>query len=122
VLFPFMALTILLGGVTGGELGRVCLTLMIVLFSSLALGLLVSSCTDDGRKSMLMTFGLLLAWAGVPALGLVWKSTLWAAFSVVAAIRWFGGGLETLIIIWTSSALTFLLTTYLFLLGLWHWH
>jgi ABC-type transport system involved in multi-copper enzyme maturation permease subunit len=49
VVFPIMALTLLWGGVTSGECGRLVLVLLATLFLSLSSGLCVSSLFQDTR-------------------------------------------------------------------------
>lgn len=65
--FPIMGLVFLLGGVTGGEFGRVLLALGNALFFSLTLGVLVSSVSRDAQRAihgtMLAVLGFfLLTW------------------------------------------------------------
>src|SRR6185369_1717809 len=66
-LFPVLAVTLLLGGVTGSQFSRSSLALVNALFCSLATGLLVSSVCRDSQKAMAGTFVLLvLVCAGGP--------------------------------------------------------
>jgi ABC-type transport system involved in cytochrome c biogenesis permease component len=50
--FPILGLTLLLGGVTGGEFWRAMLVICNTLFFSLAAGLLISSFSRDTMKAM----------------------------------------------------------------------
>jgi len=59
--FPPLALALVLGGVTLGEVGRMSLLLLSTLVLSLSLGMLVSSISRDERKAWLATLlGILL--------------------------------------------------------------
>src|SRR5437867_3847652 len=48
-IFPVLGLPLLMGGVTGGEVWRVVLTLLATLFSSLSLGMFVSAFNREAR-------------------------------------------------------------------------
>ncbi|HEY2951585.1 MAG TPA: ABC transporter permease subunit [Verrucomicrobiae bacterium] len=66
---PVMALPLLMGGVTGGEFGRVSLMLVATLFLSLAVGLAVSAISRESRHAMAGAFCVMALLAGVfPAL------------------------------------------------------
>jgi ABC-type transport system involved in cytochrome c biogenesis permease component len=68
-IFPVLALSLLLGGVSGAEVGRMALTLLATLFYSLALGLFVSALSRQGQRAMMTVFLVLLSSAGLlPAL------------------------------------------------------
>ena len=67
-IFPVLALTLLLGGVTAGEFFRMTLALVNTLFFSLATGMFVSSYRRDGRKAMLDTLALIFLLTAGPAL------------------------------------------------------
>jgi ABC-type Na+ efflux pump permease subunit len=72
---PVLAVPLLMGGVTLGEFGRMALVCINTLFFSLALGMFCSSINRSARKSMTLTFLLLLlVTALLPALG------AWMAF------------------------------------------
>jgi hypothetical protein len=57
---PVLSVTVLLGGVTGGEIARTSLALLNSLFCSLCCGLLVSSIHRDGQRAMVITLLLVL--------------------------------------------------------------
>jgi ABC-type transport system involved in multi-copper enzyme maturation permease subunit len=59
---PVLALSLLLGGVTPDEYWRVVLTLLTVLFTSLALGLLASTVASDPWRAGALAFVLIAAW------------------------------------------------------------
>ncbi|MBN8248548.1 MAG: ABC transporter permease subunit [Verrucomicrobia bacterium] len=59
-MLPFLALTLLLGGVTAGDYLRMTLLLLTTLFTSLATGVLASVVTADVRRSVLLAFVLML--------------------------------------------------------------
>ncbi len=59
-IFPILGITLLMGGVTGGQFWRCTLALLNALFCSLAAGLLVSSVSRDSQRAMAGTFLLLL--------------------------------------------------------------
>src|ERR1041385_8310692 len=66
---PVMALPLLMGGVTGGEFGRVCLMLLATLFLSLGVGMAVSAISRESRNAMAAAFCVMTLLAGVfPAL------------------------------------------------------
>src|SRR5215471_2099926 len=58
--FPVLAITQLMGGVTGGEFWKTTLALLNVLFFSLSAGLLVSALSRDSQKAMGGTLLLLI--------------------------------------------------------------
>lgn len=69
---PVLAVPVLLGGVTGGEVLRVALVLVNTLFFSLAAGVFVSSLSVSSRRALAGTFLLiLLVAAGPPLAGVV---------------------------------------------------
>jgi ABC-type transport system involved in multi-copper enzyme maturation permease subunit len=59
-ILPVLAIPLLLGGVTGGELARTAVVLLNTLFLSLSAGLLVSSCSRHSQRAMLCTGALVL--------------------------------------------------------------
>ncbi len=68
-LLPVTAIPVLLGGVTGGEFGRMALALGNALFFSLASGIWVSASANDSQRAMGGTLGwLLFLVLGLPAL------------------------------------------------------
>lgn len=65
--FPVLAITLIMGGVTGAQFWKTTLALLDVLFFSLAAGLLVSALSRDSQKAMAGTLLLLLVVvAGAP--------------------------------------------------------
>ena len=58
--FPVMAISLLAGGVAGGEFWRVSITAINNVFFSLSVGMFCSAISRDERKSMMAAFGLLL--------------------------------------------------------------
>jgi hypothetical protein len=67
--FPVLAITMLMGGVTGAQFWKATLALINALFCSLSAGLLVSSVSRDSQKALVATlFALLLLTAGGPLL------------------------------------------------------
>jgi ABC-type Na+ efflux pump permease subunit len=66
--FPLLAVPLLAGGMTNGELWRMTLVLVNTFLFSLAVGLFVSAACRDERKAMAANFGLiLLLAAALPA-------------------------------------------------------
>src|SRR5581483_1977851 len=59
-IFPILAVTLLMGGVTGGQIWRSSLAILNALFCSLAIGLLVSAVSRDSQRALAGTFVLLL--------------------------------------------------------------
>lgn len=67
--FPILAISLLAGGVTGAEFGRVVGTCINNVFFSLAVGLFASAVSRDERKAMGLALGIiLLLAAGLPAI------------------------------------------------------
>jgi ABC-type transport system involved in multi-copper enzyme maturation permease subunit len=64
--FPLLAIPLLAGGMTNGELWRMALVLVNTFLFSLAIGLFVSAMCRDEQKAMAANFGLLLLLAAVP--------------------------------------------------------
>ena len=58
--FPILAVTLLMGGVTGAQFWQTCLALVNALFGSLVAGLLVSSVSRDAQRALAATFVLLV--------------------------------------------------------------
>lgn len=66
--FPILAVTVLMGGVTGAQLWRTSLALVNALFVSLAAGLFISAISRDSQKALAATLLLLVFLvAGGPA-------------------------------------------------------
>jgi alpha-tubulin suppressor-like RCC1 family protein len=63
--FPLLAIPLLSGGMTNGELWRTALVLVNTFLFSLAIGLFVSSICRDHQKAMAGNFGLILLLSGV---------------------------------------------------------
>ena len=61
-LFPVLALTLLVGAVSGGLVLKTAFALLNALFCSLAAGLAVSSASRDAQKALAGTLFLLLLW------------------------------------------------------------
>ncbi len=81
--FPPLAISLLLGGVTGGEFWRVVLALLNTLFLSLNTGMLVSAASRQERRAWTASVGILLFVAVVPPL--LW----WGPFRPAAWSAWF---------------------------------
>jgi hypothetical protein len=62
--FPILAVTLLMGGVTGVQFWETALALVNALVCSLAAGLFVSAISRDPQKAMAGTLFLLLLWLG----------------------------------------------------------
>jgi ABC-type transport system involved in multi-copper enzyme maturation permease subunit len=58
--FPVLAISLLAGGVTGGEFWRTCLALLNLLFFSVAAAMLISSFSTSGYRAMIATIVLLV--------------------------------------------------------------
>jgi ABC-type transport system involved in cytochrome c biogenesis permease component len=83
-LFPIIALPMLIGGVTGGELARMVLVLCTTAMFSLAIGALVSALNSEDWQAMSGTFVVLFVITGVlPA--------LWATFFARRPDSWIDG-------------------------------
>ncbi len=69
-IFPDMGISLLLGGVTPAELGRVILVSVNNLLFSLAVGMFCSSVSADDRKATHATFLVVVCLAALPILGI----------------------------------------------------
>jgi ABC-type transport system involved in multi-copper enzyme maturation permease subunit len=74
--FPILAISMLMGGVTSPEFWRIVLALSSALFLSLGLGLAVSAVQREDQPAMLVTFAILLALNGGPPLLDWWMAKL----------------------------------------------
>jgi hypothetical protein len=75
---PILAITLLMGGVTGVQFWQTALALVNALFCSLAAGIFVSAVSRDPQKALAGTLFLLLLWlAGGPL-----------ADGILAAVKW----------------------------------
>lgn len=87
-ILPIITISILMGGVTNGELWRVALVLVNSFFFSLSVGMFLSSVCKSSRSAMGWTFGAMLLFT----LGLViaenWAGNIknWPTFSL--ALKW----------------------------------
>lgn len=63
--FPVLGLTLLVGGVTGGEFARLMLAFANTLFFSLGIGMFVSAISHEARQAMARAFMLIVFFAGV---------------------------------------------------------
>jgi hypothetical protein len=86
--FPVLAITLLMGGVTGAQFWKATLALINALFCSLSAGLLISSVSRDSQKALVGTLlALLVLSAGGPLLNAsyaaVWHtgSARWLTFT-----------------------------------------
>jgi ABC-type Na+ efflux pump permease subunit len=64
--FPVLAMTLLLGGISSGEFWRMVLVLVNTFLFSLAVGVMSSSLSRDYRRAMAANFFLLLCLAAIP--------------------------------------------------------
>lgn len=98
---PILALPLLLGGVTGAEVGRLALVMVNTLFFSLSAGMCASAFCKNARVATFATLGLiLLVTAGGPALGLLefklrhWRGNFDYAFLVSSPVFSFFAGVD----------------------------
>ena len=99
-MFPVLALSLLMGGVTVGEFWRVVLVLAATLFLSLSMGMFVSAAAREARQAMAGTFlGMLVLAGALPAfwwLGvLVFRTSLWQAVLWPSPVHAFGAALDS---------------------------
>ncbi len=59
---PVLAVTLAMGGVTLGEVGRIALALLTILFFGAAAGLLVSSFMEDAARALLAAVVFVVGW------------------------------------------------------------
>jgi ABC-type transport system involved in cytochrome c biogenesis permease component len=87
--FPILALSLMMGGVTGAWFGSALLVICNTLFLSLALGMFVSSISREVTKAMTLTLGLVLLFtAGLPWLDLAlvgWDESKWECITSIAS-------------------------------------
>ncbi|HXP60655.1 MAG TPA: ABC transporter permease subunit [Dongiaceae bacterium] len=69
---PMLAVPLLLGGVTTGEVGRMALVILDTLFLSLTLGICISALSRSARKAVLATLLMLLAFTVFFPLSSAW--------------------------------------------------
>lgn len=78
--FPVLAISMILGGVTPGEFWRHTVALVNLLWFAVCLGLLMSASTREGGRALFNGFFLLLAVAvGLPLLSAVARQSGWPA-------------------------------------------
>jgi hypothetical protein len=78
---PVLAITLLMGGVTGTEFWKTCIAVLNALFLSLATGMLVSSFSRDSQKAMSGTFVLLIMLSALgPSADALWAQYAQHAF------------------------------------------
>ena len=83
--FPVLAITLLMGGVTGAQFWKATLALINALFCSLSAGLLISSVSRDSQKALVGTLlALLVLSAGGPLL-----NASYVAVWHTGSVRWF---------------------------------
>ncbi len=99
-MFPVLALPLLMGGVTVGEVWRVVLALVATLLLSLGMGMFASAVVREAREAMAGTFlGMLLLAGALPALW--WAGDAFLRTSPPTAILWpsppstFGAALDS---------------------------
>jgi ABC-type transport system involved in cytochrome c biogenesis permease component len=71
-IFPVLAIPLLAGGMTNGELWRMVLVLVNTFFFSLAIGIFASAISREYRTAMAMNFFLALMLVGMPVAGAMW--------------------------------------------------
>lgn len=86
---PALSITILLGGITGGEIFRAGLVLWTTLFFSVSVGLLVSSSSRKAEETGMSTIVFLLLWLFVPLIAsgkfyALRYLSLWTAFQTLS--------------------------------------
>ncbi len=59
---PILTVTLAMGGVTQGELGRMALALLTILFFGAAAGLLISSFMEESSRALLAAVAFVVAW------------------------------------------------------------
>ena len=94
-LFPILAITLLMGGVTGAQFWKTTLALANTLFFSLALGMMVSAASRDSQRAMAGVLCLIvLVLAGTPladsALGEAMKKPSLVLFQLLSPAYAFG--------------------------------
>ena len=86
-IFPILAITLMMGGVTGVHFWQTTLALVNALFCSLAAGLFVSAISRDPQKAMAGTLVLLVLWlAGGPLADAILGAVKWHGFKPVFSV------------------------------------
>lgn len=93
--FPITAITLLLGGVSGGEFWRAHAVVLNTLFLSLAAGLWISSVVTDERQSVALTLGVVATLTAAPLL-LTWLLVL-SPFATAGQIVGWASPVTTLV-------------------------
>lgn len=69
-ILPVVALALLMGGLTGLQVGCAAVALVNTMFLSVCAGMFASACCRSAQRAILLTFGFLMALTvGIPALG-----------------------------------------------------
>ena len=85
--FPVLAITLLLGGVTGAQFWKTALALVNALFASLAAGLFVSAISRDSQRALAGTLLLLFVWvAAGPAMDGTFAAVKQRTFSPIVSL------------------------------------
>jgi ABC-type transport system involved in multi-copper enzyme maturation permease subunit len=113
--FPVVGISFLLGGVTGGEFGRLVLVLFNTLFFSLAAGMLVSAFSREAQSAMTRTalvgFLFMAVFPAVDWIGASWDRAKFEPWFSLAspAFTFSQSGSARLGTFWSSLAATHLL-------------
>jgi alpha-tubulin suppressor-like RCC1 family protein/ABC-type transport system involved in multi-copper enzyme maturation permease subunit len=75
-IFPVLAIPLLAGGMTNGELWRMVLVLINTFFFSLSIGILASAVSREYRTAMAVNFFLALVIIGAPVACAMWFETM----------------------------------------------
>jgi len=124
-IFPILATTLLMGGVTGVEFWKTALALLNALICSLAVGLFVSTISRDSQKALAGTLLLLLLITlGGPAGDGIWAAThrrpfqpLWSLLSPAFVFKMAGAWGRTPY--WKALALTQITAWFLLAFACW---
>jgi len=84
-IFPILAVTLLMGGVTGGQFWKAVLALINALFLSLTAGLFVSAFSRDSQKALGVTFVVMVLLSGAGPL-VDWGISEWRGLPFQAMI------------------------------------
>jgi ABC-type transport system involved in multi-copper enzyme maturation permease subunit len=90
--FPVLALSLLAGGVTGGEFWRTCLALVNTLFFSVASALWVSALCKSSYRAMAAAVCLLVGWVALAAIA----SALSSVVAKIGLVLFYLGALSPL--------------------------
>jgi ABC-type transport system involved in cytochrome c biogenesis permease component len=93
--FPVMGMSLLIGGVSGGEFWRIMLVFVVTLYFSLSVGILNSAACHEGRHSMIATLAIIVVVSTI--LPIFWE----------IQVHVLGGSFGNIFLLWPNPAYVF---------------